>query len=307
MSAHVLSLITSLILAGCGARADLDFDTRVARPAFVAGHPRVLIDEAHHEVHTRDGRFAPFANLIASDGYEVRSNRRRFAAAALEGATILVIANPRGRPNKAAPAFTDEECAVVEAWVAGGGALLLVTDHAPIGLATARLAARFGVDMGGGEVLDPHHHAAGADASNLVFTRKGGLLGGHPILDGRNPSERVDRVTTFTGQSLRGPDGSTPLLPVSDTAVDLPVVKVEFEPGWIDDDLRITFGDPVPATGRSQALAMTHGRGRVVVTGEAAMLTAQVQDGHKFGMNVPGTDNRQLALNIVHWLSRVLP
>jgi len=33
------------------------------------------------------------------------------------------------------------------------------------------------------------------------------------------------------------------------------------------------------------------------------MLTAQVARGAKFGMNSPGNDNRQLALNIMHWLS----
>ena len=28
--------------------------------------------------------------------------------------------------------------------------------------------------------------------------------------------------------------------------------------------------------------------------------------GRAFGMQVPGTDNRQLALNIMHWLSRLI-
>jgi hypothetical protein len=44
----------------------------------------------------------------------------------------------------------------------------------------------------------------------------------------------------------------------------------------------------------------------VVILGEAAMLTAQVADGVAFGMNIPGNDNRQFALNIMHWLSRRL-
>jgi hypothetical protein len=45
----------------------------------------------------------------------------------------------------------------------------------------------------------------------------------------------------------------------------------------------------------------------VFVSGEAAMLTAQLsaQD-RKFGMNVEGIDNRQYALNVVHWLSGLL-
>ena len=41
--------------------------------------------------------------------------------------------------------------------------------------------------------------------------------------------------------------------------------------------------------------------------GEAAELSAQVFGvDEKFGMNVPGIDNRQMALNIMHWLSGLL-
>jgi hypothetical protein len=296
-------------LAGCGgARADAEFDPVVAYPTFTARHPMLVIDEAHRNIHTSTGRFAPFARLVASDGYAVRANREPFTAARLAAMDLLVVANPMGRPNKASPAFTEAECDAVEAWVAGGGALLLVTDHAPIGSATEGLARRFGVDMGKGEVQDPRHAAPGArDPSQLLFTRGDGLLGKHPILEGRTTVEKIARIMTFTGQSLAGPPTSTPLLVLADTAVDLPLESVEFEPGILSDSLRMTLGDPVPARGRSQALAITHGRGRVVVTGEAAMLTAQVVDGEKFGMNVPGIDNRQFVLNIVHWLSGTLP
>jgi hypothetical protein len=54
----------------------------------------------------------------------------------------------------------------------------------------------------------------------------------------------------------------------------------------------------------------------VVVLGEAGVLSAQVVTGmpgrqgnqkeRRFGMNYPGTDDRQFALNIMHWLSRLL-
>ena len=37
--------------------------------------------------------------------------------------------------------------------------------------------------------------------------------------------------------------------------------------------------------------------------GVRAMLAARVARGQRFGMNSPGNDNRQLALNIIHWLS----
>ena len=63
-------------------------------------------------------------------------------------------------------------------------------------------------------------------------------------------------------------------------------------------------------------MALKLGKGRVVVLGEAAMLSAQVLRGAvaqtfgreevQMGMNRKGTDDRQFALNIMHWLSRLL-
>ena len=53
---------------------------------------------------------------------------------------------------------------------------------------------------------------------------------------------------------------------------------------------------------------MKAGKGRVVIMGEAAMLSAQISGPDKMpmGMNVPGNDDKQLALNIMHWLSGLL-
>ena len=62
----------------------------------------------------------------------------------------------------------------------------------------------------------------------------------------------------------------------------------------------------VSAAGRAQGNALSLEKGRVVVLAEAGMLSAHLAGPNKarFGMNRPGTDNRQLALNIMHWLSR---
>jgi hypothetical protein len=61
------------------------------------------------------------------------------------------------------------------------------------------------------------------------------------------------------------------------------------------------------ARGRAQGIALESGQGRVVVLGEAGMLSAQRdRRGQPVGMNFPGYDNRQLALNILHWLSRLI-
>ena len=55
-------------------------------------------------------------------------------------------------------------------------------------------------------------------------------------------------------------------------------------------------------------MALKFGKGRVLVQGEAAMLSAQISGAEKrrMGMNVPGNDNRQYALNLMHWLSGLL-
>jgi hypothetical protein len=281
-----------------GQRADPSFDTKVARPAYAdpARHPRVLFDEAHHNFHTAGGRYKPFAELMTSDGYQVVPNREKFSPGVLQKGDILVIANAlgaegMGQPGASDPAFTDAECDAVRDWVREGGALLFITDHAPMGAAAECLAKRFDVQMSKGAVSDPVN-SEGGDTS-LVFTRQNRLLADHPITRGREDSERVNRVQTFTGTSLKGPEGSTPILKLADTAVD----------HSFDDD-----GKSVSAAGRAQGLAFSFGKGRVVVLGEAAELSAQVVgvEGEKFGMNVPGLDNRQMALNIMHWLSGLL-
>jgi hypothetical protein len=280
---------------GGGQQADPGFDTRVARPAYAGGttHPRVLFDEAHHNFHTASGRYKPFADLMASDGYQIIPNREKFTREVLGKGDILVIANAlgaegMGQPDAANPAFTDAECNAVHDWIENGGALLFITDHAPMGSAAQCLAKRLGVSMSTGATSDPTN-SSGGDTS-LVFSRQNHLLGDHPITRGRDDSERVNKIQTFTGTSVKGPEGSTPILKLADTAVDLS----------FDD------GPSASAAGRAQGVAFSLGRGRVVVMGEAAELSAQLIGTEKFGMNVSGIDNRQMAINIMHWLSGLL-
>jgi len=290
-----IQLVAAALGLGGGQHADPSFDTKVARPAYINSdrHPRVLFDEAHHNFHTAGGRYKPFAGLIVNDGYVVIPNREKFARELFRNGDILVIANAlgaegMGQPGAANPAFTDAECDAVRDWVKDGGALLLITDHAPMGAAAECLAKRFDVEMSKGATSDPVNSQG--DETSLVFTRQNHLLGDHPITRGRDDSERLNRVQTFTGTSLKGPAGSIPILKLADTAVD----------HSFNDD------KPVSAAGRAQGLAFRFGNGRVVVLGEAAELSAQMIGLEKFGMNVPGLDNRQMALNIMHWLSGLL-
>ena len=282
--------------------ADPDFDTKVASAAYTNKHPKVVIDEAHNNFHTATGRYKPFADLITNDGYQVTPGTTKFAKETLKGFDVLVISNALGAPAMGSPAasnsaFTEEECDAVRDWVRSGGNLLLIADHAPMGAANAKLGERFGVDMRNGYTGDPSNYDVESNNQGFItYTRENELLGDHPITRGRDSSEKISRVIAFTGQSLKGPSGSVAFMKLADTAVDS-------IPTGQGNERR-----EASAAGRSQGIAFKFGKGRVVVLAEAAMMSAQLAGSQKmkFGMNRPGIDNRQLALNILHWLSGVL-
>jgi hypothetical protein len=290
----------------------------VARPAFarLAG-PTVFLDEAHHNFHTAAGRYRPFVRLLEADGYKVLANTRPFGVQALKGAHVLVIANAMGGDVPAAyatPAFTAAECDTLAEWVRMGGALLLVADHAPFGSGAEILASRFNVGMGKGFTEDSlHSEGAG---SILVFERARGLIVDHPVTLGRDSSERVNRVIAYTGQSLAPSPGVRLLLKLGNDAFDHPSPTVEqaakaANPGiaWMSEVQNLPISS---ARGRAMGVALRYGKGRVVILGEAAMLTAQVVSrpggpAFRMGMSAPGSDNQQFALNAVRWLAGVLP
>lgn len=278
--------------------ADPHFNVKVENPAYTKTFPRVLFDEAHNNSDTTNGRYKPFADLLFNDGYHLAVNRQPFTKQTLRTFKILVIANPLGSEDidddsAGGPAFTPEECDAVSDWIRGGGALLFIADHAPFGSAAEVLAQKLGVDMSKSYTADQaNSDKESNDPGCIVYSRENHLLAEHAITNGRSGAERLNRVMTFTGQSLKGPMGSDVFLKLADTAVDRIVTS-----GKIDS-----------AAGRAQGIAFRLGKGRVVVLGEAAMLSAQLtgSDNKPFGMNVPEIDNKQLALNIMHWLSGIL-
>jgi hypothetical protein len=318
IAALVLLGAVTATLSSCAPReqrADAKYDTRVKAPAYPGAgrRPRVVIDQAHRNFHTAHGRYKPFADLIAHDGYEIYGGTDRFTGPYLHQWDVLVISNafgPEGHEDQAA--FSPAEVAAVGDWVQAGGSLLLIADHWPCGGAAARLSQAFGVDMSEGVTEDTTNCAPSTSGSGrrepttLLFTRQNGLLKSHPVTDGRGSGDQVQSVETFTGQSLGVPFGATAFLALGSTAADRKPLPPRVE--HIGKDTRVTmeYADPTSAAGRAQGVALEFGKGRVVVLGEAAMMTAQLDpDGHPFGMNVPGNDDRTLALNIMHWLSRL--
>lgn len=297
------------LIASCGmARpaggqqvADTAYRPPIQRPAYAAGSgPTVAVDAAHHDFHTMDGRYWSFASLLERDGYRVRSNDQPLSAASLRTMDVLVIANAmheqsaRGfAPLPSLPAFTDQEIAAVEAWVADGGSLLLIADHMPIAGHAESLAAAFGVRFHNGFVF-------GNDSQGLItFRRSDGSLAASEVTDGAARSERIDSVTSFTGQGFRLDPGldAEPLLTIlPGYTLYLPTVAWQFS----DSTPRIS------AAYLLQGALVRHGRGRLAVFGEAAMFSAQLAgpQGAPMGMNHPvAGQNYRFVLNVLHWLS----
>ena len=298
--------------------SDPDFDVSVEKPAYAVNGPVVVIDEAHANFHTSTGRYRPFAELLRNDGYTVVAGRTPIHRDALRETDVLVISNALPPPASApgTPAFTKRESDAVEDWVREGGSLLLIADHAPFGSAAESLGERFGVTMGKGWVWDFHESGLSIE-TRFVTSHENGLLGAHPTLRGRDTSEDVTSLKAFSGQSLGAPPGAAVLMKLNETArevrnrADLETIRAAVAGrAATANDLIEELSEPVG--GRAQGIAMTFGQGRVVVLGEAAMLSAQVSTRNDpprtapMGMNEPGNDNRQFVLNTLHWLSGLL-
>jgi hypothetical protein len=297
-------MLAVLMLAAPASRAqepvsaNKDFDTSVASPAFPPGEGRTIVfDEAHRNLHTSAGRYAAVAAVATADGFRVEPGKASFEKASLPKPGLLLIANARGAEKESDPAFATEEVAALVAWVEEGGSLFLIADHEPFGTAAATLAAAFGVKMQDGTVEDAEHQAPGMPGpAFLIFDRKNGLLGRHPILAGRNAAEKVETVVSFGGQALAAKEGIAELLVFGKEA------KVQ--------------NGAKPVGGLAQLVAFEKGKGRVVIAGEAGLFAAQVITGEAaakagvpdpfhFGMTYPGCDNKKLLLNTLRWLARV--
>jgi len=297
MRAIIIILFALLWTGKCIAQQDADtsFDVSVSNPFFTMKHPKILFDEGHQNFHTTTGRYLPFCNLIKNDGSNITANKEKFSEAVLKDYNLLIIANATNRYDSTA--FTREECQLVKNWVDKGGSLLLITDHMPFSKMSQWMAEAFSVEFTIGTMLDStNRDSVIKENSHLVYSRQNGLLADHSITRG------VNKVLTFTGQGVKGPRNCIEILKASPAAyfeiIELVNPKIT-EQGFT---AKIRRGSFASANGFSQAIAFNSGKGRVIVTGEAAMLSGQITGGERAGMNYPGVDNKQLVLNMVRWL-----
>lgn len=300
------------------------FVAQVRNPAFPKGiGPRVLWDQAHFNAHRWE--MDAFLDVLQKDGFRVEFQDERFNRQALADIALVILPGPLAVSRESlwatsnnhylwsdegrTPALTSDEVLVLTTWVRDGGSLLLILDHAPAPAAVSWLLEALGVDARNAMTWDdgrrpPEYvYVDNQRASIILFSRERASLGSHPILEGRNADEKVDRVSTYVGTSLMGPIGSTPLLLLSPDAFDY----------WRDPPTRGGNEHRVSARERAQAVAFSLGNGRVVVVAEFTPFQARwggsgdPQGTIGAGMAYAGANNQQFVTNIARWLVRVLP
>ncbi|MEM6772816.1 MAG: DUF4350 domain-containing protein, partial [Bacteroidota bacterium] len=258
----LLVLFPLATLSGQRQYADTTYRPPRFTPKYVIGTgPLILVDTAHHNAHTRTGRYRPFAQIAELDGFRTGAFTKPFTEASLKGFDILVIVNaiPESSLEKwespTASAFTREEVAAVNAWVKSGGRLFLIADHMPMGGAAKDLAASFGFTF-----YDSFADNRKTLGGREIFQQKDGSLVASPLTEGGEGYFTVDRVATFSGQAFELPPGATDVLHCGEGWISfLPKVA------W-----RFTKETPrLNSAGWSQGAYMNYGQGKIAVFGEA--------------------------------------
>jgi uncharacterized protein (DUF2249 family) len=209
----------------------------------------------------------------------------------LKGVGILVISNALNERNTEdwslpnPSAFTDAEIQAVEAWVKGGGSLFLIADHMPFPGCNEKLAAAFGFKFYNGFAFDTTKQG-GPDLFSVTNKR----LSATPVTAG------LDSIYSFTGQAFDIPASASALLTLDQNfKIWSPRVAWKFDKET----------SKMEGKGKAQIASLEYGKGRVVISGEAAMFTAQLAgpNANKMGFNHPmAKSNPELLLRLIHWL-----
>ncbi|GII26951.1 DUF6421 family protein [Planotetraspora mira] len=250
--------------------------------------PSVLFDEAHSEAwsirrevaeamnpaHPDDSGYSTAAGILRRLGQTVAAHTQGpLDASVLDPHDVFVIAHPSGdhwerTTGAGSPVFTAAELDAIEAYVAAGGGLIVLAEceQDKYGSNLADLLGRFGVGIEHTTVQDP------SGSHNKVATWVLGVRGASPA---DAPGVRQDllagvrQACFYRAGTLVAPKGATVLFETSGTA------------------------DPAR---RPLALAVRHGRGRVVA----------LADSDLFGDDsISDFDHAQLWTNLVTWAARI--
>lgn len=308
------SLALLLLVAGLSAFApaaqaqrqlpDLSFEFANSNPAFPGGDGPLIRLSTKESNFVERGSLDPLARLAATDGF--RAQRLDGPLTGPFDGEILVIANPFLESFKEFPAmtppsaFSAEEIEAVRKWVADGGSLLLLADHAPLGGGSSDLARAFGFEFLNGHTAQTTAADAGDRRVVITFTPDNGLAVDSPVTNGSTGRAKIKRFKAFGGQSFIPPEGAKPLLTLPQGWSAIFTYRLERE---------IATAPRLDASGMSQGATLEYGKGRVAVFAEAGGFSAQIIDGElKFGFNTPeGADNPEFILATLRWLARFSP
>jgi hypothetical protein len=313
---HIFLGLLLLSVASCSdsaQKADPDFIPKNTQNSFSGlTSPVVLIDEAHHNFHTTQGRYKPFSQVLSSDGYTVEPGKEKFTLEYLQQAEILVIANAldKNRRDYNPPygnAFETEEIEALMQWISQGGSLFLVADHTPFPKVIETLSSALGVQFSNGHVGNAIFRINDNTLVDHVITNGNSIKNvlsldnyTSPILQGKPNSERIVQVKTFGGSAFKAPETAKSLLVLSNTAVSV----------MPDIPFQVNAETPRLAIPRwSQGAVLEIGKGRVAVFAEGMMFSSQltVKTGKKYGLLSKGAEqNEQFLLNVMHWLSGLI-
>lgn len=264
----------------------------IDEPAY-AGNPGpvVCIDAGHNNFHTLDGRYAAFGNILKADGYQLTANDEEITPEMLDYCAIYVISNPLHEssvgnwqlPNPSA--FSESEIKAMETWVREGGRLFLIADHMPFAGAAQDLGRAFGFEFFNSFAMNQQRSRFD------WFSKASGHFHENELTHG------IDSVITFTGSAFAIPANATPVLSLDERfIVQMPVVAWQFS-----EDT-----PSMPGSGLYQIAYRNYGKGKVVVSGEAAMFSAQLAGPNKvqMGLNNPNARrNIDLLRRLVGWLA----
>ena len=281
--------------------ADTTYNQIIQNPEYDSGTgPVVFIDEGHYNFHTRNGRFTAFSNLLERDGYNVKEYEGVFKKNELAKGKILVISNALNEnvedwviPDPSA--FTKSEIDEIRQWVFEGGSLFLIADHMPFADASKDLAKAFEFEFTNGFVFDSRTDWS-VSRGPAIFNLKEKTLVESIITKGRDSTESVGQIASFTGQGFKIPGDATPILIFDENYINLLP-----DTTWVFDENTTKIN----VKGWCQGAYKKYGKGKIVAFGEAAMFTAQLAGPEKIevGMNSEDApENYQLLLNIIHWL-----
>ncbi|HET6225278.1 MAG TPA: DUF4350 domain-containing protein [Bacteroidia bacterium] len=278
---------------------DTVFQYKISKPHFEKGKGPVLaVDQAHHNFHRLDGRFAAFGKLLGGDGYTVQKNEYPFTIKSLQKIDVLVVSNALNERNAGEDwslptpsAFSAEEIKALNQWVTNGGHLLLIADHMPMAGAAADLASSFGIQFENTFALDSRKRTI------EYFTKVDGTLQSNSVTSATTNHPAVDSVVNFTGSAFKATGKITPLIILDDQyQLVYPDTAWKFHPNTRS----------VSGKGFYQLALLKYGKGKIIISAEAAMFSAQLAGADKkpMGFNNPAAKNNpQLILNLFEWLN----